>query len=55
MPSAARRVERRAELALAAVDHHEVGERQVLVPAPGQVAGDHLVDGGVVVLLAHRP
>ena len=52
-PSGVRRRPRRAELPLAAVDDHQVGQRLGLVAPPRQVAGDHLVDGGEVVLLPH--
>ncbi len=50
-PSASRRLDGGAELSLAAVDDDEVGQRQRLVPPARQVAGDHFVDGGEVVLL----
>src|SRR5690606_21058028 len=50
-PHLRRRGERGVELALPAVDHDEVGQCERLLLTPREVAGDHLVNGGVVVLL----
>src|SRR5947208_10452411 len=49
---AARGLERGAELSLAAVDDHEVGEGLLLLEATPQEPGDYLVHGREVVLLA---
>ena len=51
-PTLSMRVEGRVELALAAVDDDQIGQRQRLVAAAGQVAGDDLVDRREIVLLA---
>src|SRR2546428_13060571 len=50
LPQGPRRVDRRPELTLAAVDHHQIGERLLLGDAATQVARDDFVYRGEVVL-----
>src|SRR5262245_2499742 len=48
-----RGVQRCAELPLAAVDHHEIRQRRLLVSPASQVSGNHFVNCREIVLLRH--